>query len=50
VFVDEDHLWSAGDSFVAWNGSRWCIVSLDAVRAQLTAEGFVATWIVSPLD
>jgi hypothetical protein len=51
VFVDEDQRsWMLGDSFVARDGSRWRIVSVDVVPAQLGAEGFEAAWIVEPLD
>jgi hypothetical protein len=51
VFVDDDRRsWMLGDSFVARDGSRWRIVSVDAVPAQLAAEGFSAAWIVEPLE
>jgi hypothetical protein len=40
VFVDADlRSWMLGDSFVARDGSRWRIASVDAVPAQLAAEG-----------
>jgi hypothetical protein len=51
VFVDdEDRSWVPGDSFYARDGSPWRIVAIDAVSAELAAEGFEATWIVEPLD
>jgi hypothetical protein len=50
VFVGDGVERSIGERFVGRDGSRWRIVSVDVVSAQLAAEGFEAAWIVEPLD
>jgi hypothetical protein len=46
VFVDDGVERDVGDRFVAREGSRWRITSVDSPSAQLETEGFDAVWVV----
>ena len=50
VFVGDGVPREVRDRFAGADGSRWRIVAVDALSAQLAAEGFEATWIVEPID
>ena len=50
MFVGDGVPREVRDRFAGADGSRWRIVAVDALSAQLAAEGFEATWIVEPID